>query len=167
AVARHFALPRKLTESGIERYGFHGLSYEYIASKLVSIAPKAAAGRTVVAHLGNGASLCALNNGVSVTTTMGFTPLDGLVMGTCWRDIAPGVLLYLMDHNGMDSHQLSDLLTNESGLLGVSGTSSDMRTLLEQEKTDSRAAEAIELFVYRMSRELGSLAAALGGLDSI
>jgi acetate kinase len=166
-VAQQFALPRKLTEEAIQRYGFHGLSYEYIASRLPQVDPRAAAGRTVVAHLGNGASLCALHNGVSVATTMSFTPLDGLPMGTRCGAIDAGVLIYLIDRHGMDARALEHLLTNESGLLGVSGTSSDMRTLLEKESTDSRAAEAIELFVYRISRELGSMAAALGGLDAL
>jgi acetate kinase len=167
AVAQQFALPRKLTESGIQRYGFHGLSYEYIASRLPQVDSRAAAGHTIVAHLGNGASMCALDGGKSVATTMGFTPLDGLPMGTRCGAIDPGVLLHLIDQRGLDARALERLLTNESGLLGVSGISSDMRTLLGQEKTDSRAAEAIELFVYRIVRELGSLAAALGGLDAI
>ena len=166
-IAQQFALPRKLTAEGIQRYGFHGLSYEYIASRLRQVDPRAAAGRTVVAHLGNGASLCALHDGVSVATTMSFTPLDGLPMGSRCGAIDPGVLIYLMDRHGLDARALEHLLTNESGLLGVSGISSDMRTLLEKESTDPRAAEAIELFVYRISRELGSMAAALGGLDAL
>ena len=166
-IAQQFALPRKLTAEGIQRYGFHGLSYEYIASRLRQVDPRAAAGRTVVAHLGNGASLCALRGGVSVATTMSFTPLDGLPMGSRCGTIDPGVLIYLMDRHGLDARALEHLLTNESGLLGVSGISSDMRTLLEKESIDSRAAEAIELFVYRISRELGSMAAALGGLDAL
>jgi acetate kinase len=166
-VAQQFALPRKLTAAGIQRYGFHGLSYEYIASRLPHVDPRAAAGRTVVAHLGNGASLCALKSGVSVATTMGFTPLDGLPMGTRCGAIDPGVLLYLMNQDGLDVPAMEQLLTHESGLLGVSGISSDMRTLLEKEKLDARAAEAIELFIYRISRELGSMAAALGGLDAV
>ena len=166
-VAQHFAIPRKLTESGIQRYGFHGLSYEYIASRLSQVDPQAADGRTIVAHLGNGASLCALRSGVSVATTMGFTPLDGLVMGTRCGSIDPSVLLYLMDQNGMDVREVERLLTYESGLLGVSGIASDMRTLLAREATEPHAAEAIELFIYRISREVGSLAAALGGLDAI
>jgi acetate kinase len=167
AVAQKFALPHKLTAEGIQRYGFHGLSYEYIASRLRTVDPQAAAGRTVVAHLGNGASLCALNGGVSVATTMSFTPLDGLPMGTRCGAIDPGVLLYLMDRHGLDARALEHLLTYESGLLGVSGISSDMRPLLERETTDVRAAEAIELFAYRVSRELGSMCAALGGLDAL
>jgi acetate kinase len=166
-VAQQFALPRELTAEGIQRYGFHGLSYEYIASRLRRVDPRAAAGRVIVAHLGNGASLCALLNGVSVATTMSFTPLDGLPMGTRCGVIDPGVLLYLIDRHGLDARALEHLLTNESGLLGVSGISSDMRTLLEKEPIDPRAAEAIELFVYRISRELGSMAAALGGLDAL
>lgn len=166
-VAQQFALPRKFTADGIKRYGFHGLSYEYIASRLKHVDPRAAAGRAVVAHLGNGASLCALKGGISIATTMGFTPLDGLPMGTRCGAIDPGVLLYLMNRHGLDVRALERLLTDESGLLGVSGISSDMRTLLENETADARAAEAIELFVYRISRELGSMAAALAGLDAV
>ena len=164
AVSQQFAIPRKLSELGIQRYGFHGLSYEYIASRLPQVVGHE---RTIVAHLGNGASLCAMRGGVSVATTMGFTPLDGLPMGTRCGAIDPGVLFYLMNQHGLDAHALERLLTNESGLLGVSGISSDMRTLLEREATDPHAAEAIELFVYRIAREVGSLAAALGGLDAI
>lgn len=167
AVAQRYAIPRKLTESGIQHYGFHGLSYEYIASRLTVVDPRAAAGRTVVAHLGNGASMCALSGGCSVATTMGFTPLDGLMMGTRCGAIDPGVLLYLISHHHLDVEALERLLTHESGLLGVSGISSDMRTLLERQATDAHAADAIDLFVYRITRELGSLAAALGGLDAL
>jgi len=167
AIAQRFALPRRLSDEGIRRYGFHGLSYEYIASRLPAVDPTAARGRTIVAHLGNGASLCAIRNGASVATTMSFTPLDGLVMGTRCGSIDAGVLIYLMNRHGMDARTLERVLTNESGLLGVSEISSDMRTLLDRESTDSRAAEAIDLFVYRIGREIGSLAAALGGLDSI
>ncbi len=167
AVAQRYAIPRRLTESGIQHYGFHGLSYEYIASQLADIDPRAATGRTVVAHLGNGASMCALSGGRSVATTMGFTPLDGLVMGTRCGSIDPGVLLYLMVHHHLDVTALERVLTHESGLLGVSGISSDMRTLLERAAADEHAAEAIDLFVYRLTRELGSLAAALGGLDAV
>ncbi len=164
AMARAFALPRRYAEEGVRRYGFHGLSYEYIASALPEIDARAAEGRTVVAHLGNGASLCAMAGGKSVATTMGFTALDGLVMGTRCGAIDPGVLLYLMER-GMDAAALQNLLYEESGLLGVSGLSSDMRELLES--TDPRAAEAVDLFVYRIGRELGSIAAALGGLDAV
>ena len=165
-LAQAFALPRRLTEeAGIRRYGFHGLSYEYIAHLLPSIDMRAAAGRTVVAHLGNGASMCALLAGKSTASTMGFTALDGLPMGTRCGAIDPGVLLHLLDHHGMDARGLEKLLYHESGLLGVSGISSDMRALLAS--GDAHAAEAVDLFVYRIVRELGSLAAALGGLDAL
>lgn len=164
-LAQAFALPRALSESGLRRYGFHGLSYEYVASTLPRVAPEVAGGRVVVAHLGNGASLCALRGGRSLATTMGFSALDGLVMGTRCGAIDPGVLLYLMDQRAMDARALEDLLYHRSGLLGVSGLSSDMRSLLASE--DPHAAEAIDLFVYRIARELGSLAAALGGLDAL
>jgi acetate kinase len=164
-VAQAFALPRRYTEEGICRYGFHGLSYEYIASVLATRDPRAAAGRTVVAHLGNGASMCALLAGRSVATTMSFTALDGLVMGTRCGSIDPGVLLYLMQRHGMDARALERLLYEQSGLLGVSGVSSDMRELLG--RSDAGAVFALELFVYRIHRELGSLAAALEGLDAL
>jgi acetate kinase len=164
-VAQTFALPRSNAEEGVRRYGFHGLSYEYIASILPGIDARAAAGRTVVAHLGNGASMCALKEGRSVASTMGFTALDGLPMGTRCGSLDPGVLLYLMDRHGMDARALEKLLYQQSGLLGVSGISSDMRALLAS--PDPRAAEALDLFVYRIGRELGSLAAALGGLDAL
>ncbi len=164
-LAQAFALPRRLTEAGIRRYGFHGLSYEYIAQLLPSIDSRAASGRTVVAHLGNGASMCALLAGKSAASTMGFTALDGLPMGTRCGAIDPGVLLHLLDHHGMDARGLERLLYHESGLLGVSGISSDMRTLLASR--DVHAADAVDLFVYRIVRELGSLAAALGGLDAL
>ncbi len=164
-LARAFALPREYAAEGVRRYGFHGLSYEYVAAALPRIAPEVAAGRVVVAHLGNGASLCAMRGGRSVATTMGFTALDGLVMGTRCGTIDPGVLLYLMDRHRMDARRLEHLLYQESGLLGVSGISGDMRTLLA---SDAQAArDAIDLFVYRIERELGSMAAALGGLDAL
>jgi acetate kinase len=165
AVAEAFALPRRFAEEGVRRYGFHGLSYEYIASVLPTIDARAASGRTVVAHLGSGASLCAIQGGRSVATTMSFTPLDGLVMGTRCGGIDPGVLLYLMDRHAMTARDLERLLYHESGLLGISETSGDMRVLLES--SDPRAAEALDLFVYRIARELGSLAAAMGGLDAL
>ncbi len=164
-VAQRFALPRRFEEQGVRRYGFHGLSYEYVASVLPLYASRAATRRTVVAHLGNGASLCALNEGRSVATTMGLTPLDGLPMGTRSGSLDPGVLLYLMDQHQMDSRDLARLLYHESGLLALSGLSSDMRVLLDS--SDPRAAEAVELFVYRIQREIGSLVAALGGLDAL
>jgi acetate kinase len=165
AVAQLFALPRELTAKGIRRYGFHGLSYEYVVSVLPQIAPECAAGRLVVAHLGNGASLCAINNGRSVATTMSFTPLDGLVMGTRTGALDPGVILYLLQHEGMSAEAIERLLYERSGLLGVSGVSGDMRTLLAS--AEPTAKEAVDLFVYRIGRELGSLAAALGGLDAL
>jgi acetate kinase len=166
AVAAAFALPRAITAQGIRRYGFHGLSYEYIAGVLPDVlGPVAADGRVVVAHLGSGASLCAMHRRRSVATTMGFTTLDGLVMGTRSGNLDPGALLYLLQEMGMTPQAVSDLLYRSSGLLGVSGISDDMRTLLAS--ADPSAAEAIALFVYRFGRELGSLAASLGGLDAL
>jgi len=165
AVAQACALPPHITAAGVRRYGFHGLSYEYIAAVLPQVAPALAGGRVVVAHLGNGASMCAMRDGRSVATTMGFTALDGLVMGTRCGAIDPGVLLYLMDQQRMDARALERLLYHEAGLLGVSGISSDMRTLLASR--DARAQTAVDLFVYRIGRELGSLAAAIGGLDAL
>jgi len=164
-LAQNYALPRELTEAGVKRYGFHGLSYEYVSGKLRDVAPDQADGRIIVAHLGNGASLCAMHHGRSVATTMGFTAVEGLVMGTRCGSIDPGVLIYLMDERGMDARALEDLIYKKSGLLGVSGMSSDMRTLRGSD--DPRAREAIDLFIYRIVREIGSLSAALGGLDGI
>ena len=164
-LASAFALPREITESGVRRYGFHGLSYEYVSGKLKEVAPDIADGRIVIAHLGNGASLCAIHEGRSVATTMGFTAVDGLVMGTRCGSIDPGVLIYLMDERGMDARALESLVYKQSGLLGVSGISSDMRSL--RQSADPKAREAIDLFIYRIVREIGSLAAALGGLDAI
>lgn len=163
--AQNFALPRKITAAGVKRYGFHGLSYEYIARTLKSYAPATARAKVVVAHLGNGASMCAIDAGRSVCSTMGFTALDGLPMGTRTGNIDAGVVLYLMQQKGMSVHEVEDLLYRQSGLLGVSGVSSDMRVLLDS--LEPRAAEAVELFVYRISRELGSLTAALGGIDAL
>ena len=165
AVAQAFALPRRYAEEGVRRYGFHGLSYEYIASALPTIDRRAADRRTVVAHLGNGASMCAMESGRSVATTMSFTALDGLMMGTRCGAVDPGVLLYLIDRHGMNARTLTQLLYEQSGLLGVLGISSDMRELLSS--ADACATEALDLFVYRIKRELGSLAAALGGLDAL
>ena len=164
-VAQAFALPPAITERGVRRYGFHGLSYEYIASVLPEVDPRAAAGRSIVLHLGNGASMCAVHGGRSVASTMGFTAVDGLPMGTRSGNLDPGVVLYLMDELKMDARAIEKLLYQQSGLLGVSGVSSDMRTLLASE--EPRAKFAVELFVYRIGRELGSLAAALGGLDAL
>ena len=164
-VAQMFALPHALHEAGVRRYGFHGLSYEYIASVLPGVDAAAAAGRCVVLHLGNGASMCALLGGRSMASTMGFTAVDGLPMATRCGAIDPGLVLYLMQQHGMDARAIEHMIYHESGLLGVSGVSSDMRELLESDAP--RARLAIELFVYRVGRELGSLAAALGGLDAI
>ncbi|HEY7518452.1 MAG TPA: acetate/propionate family kinase [Methylomirabilota bacterium] len=164
-VAQLYALPRDLSATGVKRYGFHGLSYEYIASVLPGIVGDAARGRVVAAHLGNGCSMCAMRDGKSVTTTMGFTALEGLPMGTRSGAIDPGVLLYLLTERGMSVADVSDLLYHRSGLLGVSGVSNDMRKLLASNARE--AAEAIELFVYRINRELGSLVAALGGIDAL
>lgn len=165
AVAEAFALPGELAEAGVVRYGFHGLSYEYIARMLPRLTGAARAERVVVAHLGNGASMCALRDGRSVATTMSFTALDGLPMGTRSGDLDPGVVLYLLTEGKMDAAAVTDLLYHRSGLLGVSGISSDMRDLLASPAPAARAA--VELFVYRIGRELGSLAAALGGLDAL
>jgi acetate kinase len=164
-LARLYALPRALTEEGLRGYGFHGLSYEYIVSELRRIDPGAAAGRTVVAHLGSGASLCALVSGQSVACTLGFGALDGLVMGTRPGRLDPGILLYLLQARGMDAKALEQLLYQESGLLGVSGISNDMRDL--QASDSPHAREAIDLFIYRAARELGSMVAAAGGLDAL
>ena len=164
-LAREFALPRELTARGIRRYGFHGLSYEYIVSVLPQVAPACARGKLIVAHLGNGASMCAIDQGRAVCNTMGLTALDGLPMGTRCGTLDPGVLLFLMQHERMDAQQIEQLLYQRSGLIGVSGVSSDMRTLLASESPPAR--EAIDLFVYRIGRELGSLVAALGGLDAL
>lgn len=165
AVAQRFAIPRRFADEGIRHYGFHGLSYEYIASVLPTLKPTLADARIIVAHLGSGASLCALHKGKSIATTMGFSPLDGLVMGTRCGSIDPGVLLYLMDRHNMDARALEQLLYHQSGLLGISGISDDMRTLLAS--NDPHAQEATESFVYRVGREIGSLASALGGLDAL
>jgi acetate kinase len=165
SLAQTFALPRELTGVGVLRYGFHGLSYEYIASVLPHIAPELDRARVIIAHLGNGASMCALRGGRSVATTMAFSTLDGLPMGTRPGTLDPGVLLYLIDQHQMDARTLEDLLYHRCGLLGVSGLSSDMRILLASD--DPRAKEAVDLFVYWVGRELGSLAAALGGLDAL
>lgn len=164
-VAQMYALPGELTDAGVRRYGFHGLSYEYIASVLPQYDERAAQGKTIVLHLGNGASMCALSTCRSVASTMGFTALDGLPMGTRCGTLDPGVLLYLLKERQMDARAIEKLLYHQSGLLGVSGISSDMRVLLESD--DTRAQLAVHLFVYRIGRELGSLAAALGGLDAI
>ncbi len=161
-----YALPRALLDEGILRYGFHGLSYDHIAGQLAPVLGETAAqGRVIVAHLGSGASLCALHNGRSVDTTMGFTALDGLMMGTRCGQIDPGVLLHLMREKGLDADGLEHLLGRESGLLGVSGISPDMRDLLASSVPE--AAEAVALFVHVILRQIGALTASLGGLDTI
>ena len=164
-VAQCFGLPRDLHDSGIRRYGFHGLSYDYIASALRKRDPDVAHGRVVVAHLGSGASLCAMRDGKSIDTTMGFTALDGLPMGTRCGALDPGVILYLQRERGMSIDGIEKLLYQQSGLLGVSGISNDMRELLASR--NPCAEQAVDLFVYRIARELGALVAALGGLDGL
>jgi len=164
-VAAQYALPRALTQAGVKRYGFHGLSYEYIASVLPQHLGAKADGRVVVAHLGHGCSMCAMAKRKSVATTMGFSALDGLMMGRRCGSLDPGVILYLLQERAMTADAVSKLLYEQSGLLGVSGISDDMRDLLAS--ADPHAGEAIALFVYRLGRELGSLAAALGGLDAL
>jgi acetate kinase len=162
-IARQFGLPKRFFQDGIKRYGFHGLSYEYLSKVLPAHDPALADARVIAAHLGSGASLCAMRNGCSVATTMGFSVLDGLIMGTRCGSLDPGVIVHLLDAYQLDARKLEHLLYHESGLLGLSGISNDMKTLLASQHDDAK--EAIELFIYRISREIGSLAAALGGLD--
>jgi acetate kinase len=163
-MVRRYGLPRELERAGIRRYGFHGLSYEYIAGRLKELAPEQAGGRILIAHLGNGASLCALQEGRSVDTSMGFSTLDGLVMGTRPGALDPGIILYLL-RQGMDGSALEDMLYHRSGLLGVSGVSSDMRALLAS--PEPKAADAVELFVFRAAREMAALAMTMGGVDGL
>ncbi|AWL99815.1 acetate/propionate family kinase [Bradyrhizobium amphicarpaeae] len=163
--ASRFAIPRRFEERGIRRYGFHGLSFEYVAGRLAEISPQLVEKRTVVAHLGNGASLCALRNGRSVDTTMGLTPLDGLVMGTRSGTIDPGVLLYLQQQEKMSVEDVQHLLYHQSGLLGVSGLSSDMRTLLASGEV--AAQDAVDLFTFRAAQQVAMMANTLGGLDCL
>ncbi|MBC8268504.1 MAG: acetate/propionate family kinase [Rhodospirillaceae bacterium] len=165
AEARELGLPAVYAQRGIRRYGFHGLSYQSVAAALPVITGEALPRRLVIAHLGNGASMCALKDGACVATTMGFSTLDGIPMGTRSGSVDPGVLLHLMREDGAGLSELEDLLYNRSGLMGISGISQDMRTLLESD--DPRAEAAVTFFCYRISRELGSLAAALGGLDAL
>ncbi|HEY0026824.1 MAG TPA: acetate/propionate family kinase [Allosphingosinicella sp.] len=165
AVATRFALPLAYFDEGIRRYGFHGLSYEYVARTLAKADPQMAAGRVIAAHLGNGASLCAMAGGRSIDTTMGFTALDGLMMGTRCGAIDPGVILYLQQQGGMSPEEVQHLLYEQSGLLGVSGLSGDMREL--QASALPAPRDAVELFVYRVARETGALAGSLGGLDGL
>ena len=165
AVAELVPLPRDLCQSGLQRYGFHGLSYEFIASVLSQVAPEIAQGRVIVAHLGSGASLCALKNGKSVDSTLSFTALDGLCMGTRPGAVDPGVSLYLFQNLGFSAKQVEDILYKKSGLLGISGISNDMRDLLGSDKPEARLA--LDYFVYRAAKEIGALAAVLGGVDGL
>jgi acetate kinase len=164
-LARRLALPPSWEAQGVRRYGFHGLSYEFILGRLAELDPAAAGGKVIVAHLGSGASLCAAVAGRSIDTTMGFSALDGLVMGTRCGGLDPGVLLYMLQQAGLDGEALEDLLYHRSGLLGVSGLSSDMRVLLDSASPQARAA--VDLFVYRLVRELGGLVASAEGLGSL
>lgn len=165
AVARSFALPRRLTDAGLIRYGFHGLSYDYLSRRLAQRLGRSATGRVVMAHLGQGASLCAALDGGSVASSMGFSTLDGLPMGTRCGYLDPGLVLHLLTQEGLSAERVGEILYRESGLLGVSGLSADMRVLLASDEAGAR--EAIELFVYRVVREIGALAATLGGLDHL
>ncbi|HET8551398.1 MAG TPA: acetate/propionate family kinase [Gammaproteobacteria bacterium] len=164
--AQMYALPRRYYDAGIRHFGFHGLSYEYIVAALREREP-ALVGRLIVAHLGNGASVAAIRNGRSIDTSMGYTPVAGLVMSTRCGDIDPGVLLDLAQQRGMDAAALNRLINHESGLLGVSERSADMRDLLDNEPSDPKAAEAIDMFCYRAHKYIGAYAAALGGLDTL
>ena len=166
-VARLFALPRSLAGEGVLRYGFHGLSYEYIMGELRALDPEAAAGRVVIAHLGNGASMVAVRGGVGVDTTMGFTPAGGLAMGTRSGDLDPGVLLYLLEEKELSPLEVDELVNRRAGLLGLSETTADMRDLLSREPDDARATEAVALFCYQAKKFVGALVAALGGLDTL
>jgi len=166
-VAKMYALPRRLYDANIRRYGFHGLSFEYIVGELRKLDAKLAAGCVIIAHLGSGASIVALQNGNSTDTSMGFTPLEGLVMSARSGDVDPGLLLYLLAQKKMSVKAAAALLNKQSGLLGVSTTTGDMRALLEKAKQDPHAAEAIDLFCYRAKKYIGAYAAALGGLDAL
>ncbi len=165
AVAELIPLPENLRDSGLQRYGFHGLSYEYIASALPGVAPEIANGRVLVAHLGSGASICALNDGRSIDSSLGFTALDGLCMGSRPGAVDPGVVLYLFQQLGMSASEVEDVLYRKSGLLGISGISNDMRALVGNDEPAARLA--VDYFVYRAAKEIGALAAALGGLDGL
>jgi acetate kinase len=167
AVAKMYALPRRFYDEGVRRYGFHGLSFEYIVGELRKLDAKQAASRVVVAHLGSGASIVALQDGKSMDTSMGFTPLEGLVMSARSGDVDPGLLLYLLAEKQLSGKEAGTLLNKQSGLLGVSGSTGDMRELLEKAKQDPHAAEAIDLFCYRAKKYIGAYAAALGGLDAL
>jgi acetate kinase len=162
-LAQRLPLPRALWDLGVRRYGFHGLSYEYIVERL----GPAARGRTIIAHLGNGASMAAVRDGLPVDTTMGLTPTGGFMMGTRSGDLDPGIILYLMREQGYDVGRLDRLVNSESGLLGVSGLSPDMKTLLERRGREPAAAQAVAMFCYQLGKHVGALAAALGGLDTL
>jgi len=165
AVAELVPLPREITQAGVQRYGFHGLSYEYIASVLPDVAPEIAGGKVIVAHLGSGASLCALKNGKSIDNSLGFTALDGICMGTRPGSVDPGVILYLFQGLKLSAKEVEDILYKKSGLLGISGISNDMRNLLTN--SEPRAKLAVDYFVYRAAKEIGALTAALGGIDGL
>ena len=165
AVAEIVPLPRDIRSAGVQRYGFHGLSYEYIASVLPSVAPEIAGGRVIVAHLGSGASMCAMKNGKSIDSTLGFTALDGLCMGTRPGAVDPGVILHLFQGLGLSAKEVETILYKKSGLLGISGISNDMRALLASTEPDARLA--VDYFVYRAAKEIGALTAALGGVDGL
>jgi acetate kinase len=160
-----YALPGELYEEGIVRYGFHGLSYEYVMQELLTLEKGSVEGRVIIAHLGSDASIAAIKAGHSIDTSMGFTPLEGLVMGTRCGDIDAGVLLYLLEQKKLTAIRLSTLLNKQSGLLGVSGRSGDMRILVEKMEEDPRSAEAVNLFCYRVKKYIGAYAAALAGVD--
>ena len=167
-VAKLLPIPRRYQSNGIQRYGFHGLSYSYLLEELERVAgSKAAQGKIILAHLGSGASLAAVKDGKSIDTSMGFTPSSGLPMSTRTGDIDPGVMLYLMKHENLGAQQIGKLINHQSGLLGISETSSEMQELLKNEASDNRAAEAVELFCYQTKKWIGSFAAALGGLDAL
>jgi len=167
-VAQRYALPREVVRHGVLRYGFHGLSYEYILSELRKTeGPETTDGRLIIAHLGNGASMAAFRRGKSMDTTMGFTPAGGLVMSTRSGDLDPGVIVYLLTDKGMDAAAVNRMVNNQAGLLGVSGVSSDMKVLLDEEPRNPHAAEAVELFCYQARKFLGALSAVLGGLDTL
>jgi acetate kinase len=166
-VAQMYALPRRFRDAGVRRYGFHGLSCEYIMDALRRLGLPAESGRVIIAHLGSGASLTAVRDGESVETTMGFSPTGGVVMGTRTGDLDPGVVLYALRHDGADADALSRLVNRDAGLLAVSETSQDMRDLLARESADSRARDAVTLFCYTVKKAIGSLVAVLGGLDTL
>jgi acetate kinase len=166
-VAQMYALPRRFWDAGVRRFGFHGLSCEYVMRRLAELDPAAASGRVIIAHLGSGASLTAVRDGHSVETTMGFSPAGGIMMGTRAGDLDPGVMLYALQHDRLQPDALSRLINHEAGLSGVSETSADMRDLLEREAADSRAADAVALFCYTAKKAVGALAAVLGGVETL